>query len=186
MVGDLTAEAGQLPSLQELLRSPAELANFAIGQGVFTATPLHITTMTNAIVNGGVFFPPYLVSATVDLQGQTTPQKAPTGRRVMSTQTAHTLRQMMELVMTKGTGTAGYSTQISSAGKTATAQTGMVNQNKQPINQGWFTGCFPKENPQSVVTVLVEDAHSGGQDAAPVFRRFCESLVTSGAVTAPR
>lgn len=175
----LTSQAGQLPDVTELLRSPAELANFAIGQGVLMASPLQITALTNAIVNGGIYFPPYLISKTTDKAQNTTLFPAPSGRRILSVDTAHTLLQMMTAVMTEGTGQSGRSSVVTAAGKTATAQTGMVTQNKQPINQGWFTGCCPSESPQYVITVLIEDAQSGGLDAAPVFRKLCDALFSS-------
>ncbi|MBR4868060.1 MAG: hypothetical protein IKU10_02795 [Clostridia bacterium] len=176
LTNTLTAQAGQLPVSEELIRSSAELANFAIGQGVLMATPLHLNGIVNTIANGGVYFPPYLVRGILHQDQSTTPFPAPNGQRVLSTQTAHTLLQMMKTVITEGTGQSAQLQTVTAAGKTATAQTGMVHKNKKPINQGWFIGCCPAENPKYAITVLVEDAHSGGQDAAPVFGAICNQL----------
>ena len=81
--------------------------------------------------------------------------------------------------MTVGTGIKGLSVAVSSAGKTATAQTGMVDEKGNPVTQAWFTGYFPAEDPDYAVTVLVEGGISGGSDAAPIFKALCEAMVSS-------
>jgi penicillin-binding protein 2 len=176
----IVSQEGNLPNLQELLRSPAELANFAIGQGAFLATPMQISAAVSTVVNDGIYFPPYLVTGFVDEKGQSTYKKATVGRRVFGLQTAAMLKDMMEKVMREGTGMGGASDQVGSGGKTATAQTGMVNSHGQPITQSWFVGYFPAHAPRYTVTILVEDGVSGGVDAAPLFGEFCRRVTELG------
>lgn len=173
---DLTGESGQLPSLEELLRSPAELANFAIGQGVFMATPLQLSAVVNTIASRGIYYDPRLILATVTPGGTHQSGRIATGRQIVSEQTATLLNTMMQAVMTDGTGTEGALSNLAAAGKTATAQTGMVDSAGSPVTQAWFVGFFPAHNPQYTVTVLVENGRSGGADAAPIFKEICQQL----------
>ncbi len=172
---DWTADAGSLPAAEELVRSPAALANFAIGQGSLMATPLHVNAMTACIAGGGVWYDPLLVLSLTDRSGKTTPVKSSAGRRVMSGDTAALLAAMMQTVVTEGTGRAAAPAGQTAAGKTATAQTGITDRNGA-VTQAWFTGFCPADAPRYVITVLVEGGASGGVDAAPVFRAVCESL----------
>ncbi|MBR3844669.1 MAG: penicillin-binding protein 2, partial [Clostridia bacterium] len=149
----ITEQQGVLPSLQEMLRSPAELANFAIGQGSFLATPLQINRMTAAIANGGVYFPSGLVMGLQEQKGKVVYQKGGEGRRICSTGTAGLLQKMMQTVMTQGTGKAGYFSELPAGGKTSTAQTGMVNEKGQGVTQAWFTGFVPADTPEYAITV---------------------------------
>lgn len=66
-------------------------------------------------------------------------------------------------------------TKTTAGGKTATAQTGNFK-NGEEILQGWFTGFFPAEDPQYVVTVLCEEADSGNSSASPVFREIADRI----------
>ncbi len=174
---ELVGQTGRLPDLTELMRAPAELANFALGQGVFMATPLQLCAMVNSIANGGIYYEPRLILATVTSQGTQTNGRISTGRQVISPATAKILSEMMQAVMTDGTGQSGTTPVTTSAGKTATAQTGMVNSHGKPVTQAWFTGFFPADNPQYTVTILVEDATSGSVDAAPIFKEICDKIM---------
>ena len=171
---ETTAAAGCLPSEAELARSPAALANFAIGQGSLLATPVHLASMVAVIAAGGVRFDPYVVSGMVDATGKKELFPAATGTRAFSAGTAFTLQEMMVGVMTAGTGTSGQPLQPA-AGKTATAQTGMTRQGV-PVTQAWFVGYYPAKSPRYAVSILVEGGASGGGEAAPVFRNFCNAL----------
>lgn len=171
----MVGEGGFLPT-PETLASPASLANFAIGQGDFMATPLQIQTLTAAIANGGVRFAPNLVLGTRNQQGKTAYRKGGQGVRVMKQETADTLREMMGRVMTHGTGQKGYEKTLPSGGKTSTAETGMVDHNGQGVKICWFTGFYPLDNPRYAVTVVVEEGLSGGDTAAPVFLELCRYL----------
>ncbi len=176
----IVGEGGKLPLLQDLISSPAATANFAIGQGELLSTPLHIQTLTAAIAGGGVAFPLHLVLATRNQQGELAYEKGREGRRVMSADTAQTLQQMMKEVLLSGTGVKGYYEPLAGAGKTSTAQTGMVDAKGQGVTQVWFTGFLPADNPQYAVTILVEGGSSGGEDAAPIFYELCKVIEQEG------
>ena len=62
------------------------------------------------------------------------------------------------------------------AGKTSTAQTGIYDESGNEILQAWFTGYFPAEKPEYIVTVFVENGKSGNTSAAPVFKEIAENI----------
>ncbi len=167
----VVASAAVLPTAQEL-QHDAALANFSFGQGKLLASPLHITRMTAAVANGGVMPTPYIVKGMIDEVGVVTMSEKRGRERVMTEKTATLLRQMMERVVTDGTGRLAASAICTSAGKTGTAQTGQINGDK-PVIQSWFTGYFPADDPQFVVTVLAEDAENTNGRATSL---FCEIL----------
>ena len=176
----IAGEGGSLPKEGELARSPAALANFAIGQGELLATPLHIQALAATVANGGVTVPLHLVLGTRNEKGEVTYEKGKEGRRVMSKDTAHTLQEMMQGVLTQGTGAKGYYAPLAGGGKTSTAQTGMVNPGGQGITQAWFTGFLPAHTPQYAVTILVKGGSSGGDTAAPIFYELCKTIEQEG------
>lgn len=83
----------------------------------------------------------------------------------MTAEEATFLAELMQLVVTEGTGSAVRTDAYTVAGKTGSAE---FETGKEA--HAWFTGYAPAENPQLVVTVIVEESGSGGQVAAPVAR----------------
>lgn len=171
---------GNLTSLSRLQSSDAAIANFAIGQGDLLISPLSLATLYNAIASGGVYITPSLIEQTID-DGQIEKYTLSAPTRVMSKETANTIKEYLKDVVLYGTGTKANPKLVSAAGKTATAQTGsMVEQNK--ISNGWFCGFFPADNPKYIVVVMVEGAKSGGEIAAPIFSAIADESVECGLV----
>ncbi|HEY3424087.1 MAG TPA: penicillin-binding transpeptidase domain-containing protein [Negativicutes bacterium] len=170
--------AGNLPPAENMY--PGELANFAIGQGSFEATPLQIVSLVATIVNDGIKVDPYIVGKLTSPDGTIIKNYAVSrGVRVLSRQTAEKMRKMMIGVTKFGTGQAAYVDDFGSAGKTGTAETGRLNQMGQSVNHAWFAGYAPLENPQYAVVVLVEDGMSGGDVAAPIFREILTDILSA-------
>ena len=78
--------------------------------------------------------------------------------------------------MLNGTGVNGSPANTSSAGKTATAQTGRYNENEEEILCTWFAGFFPFEEPRYTVVVFNENGKSSSTDCAPVFKEIAEKI----------
>lgn len=170
----LTASA-VFPSLQTLLQ-PAALANVSFGQGELTATPVHIAQMTASVVNGGVVQPCRLVKGTVDKTGIVTESDLQAPARLYSSQTAAALRDMMQKMVASDSGTAARPAVGGAGGKTGTAETGWKLEDGSTMVQSWFTGFYPADNPQYVITVLSEDAGTSKRTAAPLFKTICDEL----------
>ena len=172
---DYDVNGGTITSLKKLQNLSA-LANFSIGQGDLLATPLTIALAYGAISSGGVYYPPVLVTAEKDKNDNAKYYPAEKGERIMSAKTADTLMKMMYKTVEEGTGKSGKPNNVSAAGKTATAETGMVNKNGQKINQTWFVGATNINNPEYVIAVLVEDGETGSISAAPIFKRIVDRI----------
>lgn len=177
--GGYATAAAVFPAEKELLQ-PTTLANVSFGQGALVATPVHIAHMTAAVVNGGVAYSPTLVRGTVDAAGMVTETQQQAPLRLFSPKTAQELQAMMIRVVNEGTGASARPSTGGAGGKTGTAQTGWVSENGETMVQSWFTGFYPAENPQYVITVLSEDGGNTKKNAAPVFRKLCDELARAG------
>ncbi len=164
-----------MPSLKAL-ESERSLVNLSIGQGSLLLSPVSILSLYEAIANGGVYYPQTVVEGIVK-NGATEHFPAPTPTRVMSKATADTIKQQLSAVLEYGTGKTAAPTLTTAAGKTATAETGWIKDEKK-VENSWFCGFFPLDKPKYVVSVLIENSLGGDDIAAPVFSRIADSIVT--------
>lgn len=143
-----------------------EILQTSIGQGNTQITPMHNAMITAAIANGGILMKPYLLERVESAAGEEVKRFLPeSAGSLMTADEADALSGLMRLVVTEGTGSAVRTDAYSVAGKTGSAEfeTGRET-------HAWFTGFAPAENPRLAVTVVVEEAGSGGQVAAPIAR----------------
>lgn len=170
----ISSDSGLLPSLNVLNTQPAALANLSFGQGDLMLTPLHMAGFISAIASGGYYREPSLIEGLVDDKGNlcnTSVPQAPA--KILSDSTARTLREYMIKTVESGTGKAAKPEKGGAGGKTATAETGWVKDERE-IYQTWFTGFFPAENPKYSVVILAEDGASGSRTSAPVFKLIAD------------
>lgn len=179
LANGLSAVAGTLPSVDKLTTLPAALANFSFGQGELLLNSVDIAVMTAMIANGGYAVTPRIVSGVVLADGSLTEYRATKPKRVIKDSTADTVSQMMCAVVSDGTGAAALPEVGGAGGKTATAEAGYKIDGKK-VNQCWFTGFYPADNPQYVITVLGENGATGSTTCAPVFKQICDSLYDLG------
>jgi cell division protein FtsI/penicillin-binding protein 2 len=150
--------------------SGSSMGNLPIGQGE-AVTPMQMATAYAAIANGGVLRPPRVVKA---IGGRPTP--LPEGKRILSTRTASTLRDMLEGVLGPGGTASGAAIDnYQLAGKTGTAE------KPDPVYGGYsktkfvasFVGFAPARNPRLLTLVMVDEPQGdiyGGSVAAPAWR----------------
>ncbi len=148
------------------------VGNACLGQEGVMLTPLQICNLVATVADNGRYAPPVLVRYTIDREGNKQMLTLPTKEQVISPQTAQILQQLMEKVVTEGTGKTASLTEVSVAGKTATSQTGNYDQDGNEKLNTWFTGFFPTDNPRWAIVVLVEGGKSGAENAAPVFKQL--------------
>ena len=152
----------------------------AIGQGgaegQIQVTPLQMAMVASAVGNGGKLMRPQLTEKVVAPDGRVEQRFEPQEQsRVMSAESAGALAQMMSRVVEEGTGTAAALSGVPVAGKTGTAEVAGAQ-----LNQLWFIGFAPVENPQVAVAVTLEDqplGTQGGQVAAPLAAQVMETLL---------
>ena len=134
---ELAAEAGQLPTAQELAQS-GQLANFSFGQGSLLAAPMQVAALFNTIAADGVYRSPYVLQATLDeATGQPVETLGhPRGRRVIPAQSAALLRTMLVQVVQQGTAQDAAGLSGGAGGKTGTAQTGQLPAPQELVQSG--------------------------------------------------
>lgn len=158
---DWKVQGGNMPSRKEL-DSIGELSLLGFGQGLLTDSPVHFASVISCIANGGNYNYPTLDFSDV------------TDKQTISSKTADALLEYMHYVVTGGTGVnANYKNKT--AGKTATAQSGIYRNGTEVLNT-WFAGVYPVDKPKYSIVVMCEDGKSGAGDCCPVFRSIVEKL----------
>ena len=163
----ISASGAVMPNRADL-SSALALANLSFGQGQLLISPLHIARMTAAVASNGTLPEVSAVLGTVDEEKNWTSYEERGGETVITSRSVQTLRKMMELAVSDGTGSAASADIGISAGKTGTAETGQLN-NGNAVVHSWFTGYYPADDPKFVITVLVEDKDSDDASASQVF-----------------
>jgi penicillin-binding protein 2 len=143
--------------------------NMSIGQGDFLTSPLQITNMTATIANRGEILKPHVVESIID---PVTKEERKIHREVIknnpvSKKHLDTVALGMRDCVTYGACSRLSLLPFSSAGKTGTAQWSSIKD-----THAWFTSFAPYENPEIVVTIMVEEGGGGGEVAAPIAYDF--------------
>ena len=94
----------------------------------------------------------------------------------MSEEITAQLKVMLAYAVMSGDSSGARPELVTAGGKTATAQTGQYDEEGNELEQGWFTGFFPADQPQYVVTVLAENEGFGNTSAAPVFAAIADAV----------
>lgn len=149
---------------------PVELATISFGQR-FTVTPIQLITAISSVANDGVLVKPRIVKQTVNSDaGVTTSVETGTVRQVISSETAAQVREMMEYVVTDGTGKYGAVEGYSIGGKTGTSEASPGGSNKK--NTLSYVAIAPAQNPEIVCLVVLYDVENpsaqGGIIAGPI------------------
>lgn len=175
LADNLTAPAGTLPKAEEL-NSPAAVANFAFGQGTLLATPLQLASLYACIANDGGYQKPVLVEGLVDDDGNLLDEtEIQPPLQAMSESTARSIQRFLTQTVEEGSGKHAKPDAGTAAGKTATAQTGWYDGEREILHT-WFAGYFPADKPEYAIVVLKEDGSSGATDGAPVFKEIAEGI----------
>lgn len=140
------------------LEESADAANVmmtAIGQGETMVSPYHMALITAAIANGGILMEPYLVEEITNYSGTTVKEYLPKKyTTLMTSEEAYVLKSYMEDVVNYGTGASLSGQGYTVAGKTGTAE---VSMDKNVVHS-WFVGFSNVDNPELVVSAVVENA----------------------------
>jgi cell division protein FtsI (penicillin-binding protein 3) len=157
-------------------------ATIPYGQSM-SVTPLQVAMAYATIANGGVRVTPRIVDGMINSKGKVEKAAPRPTERVVSTQTAKTMTEMLEQVTT-GIGTAplaaipGYRI----AGKTGTASRIDPKTGKYNGYVSSFVGFAPADKASLVVLVSLDNPQGdifGGTTAAPAFQKIMSFALTS-------
>ncbi len=180
--------AGLVPPIDQW--SGSTFSNLPIGQGL-SMTLLQMTGMYQTIANDGVRMPPRIIKATIAADGTRTEEPRPEGVRVVSPQTAQTVRSMLRAVVQRdpmgyqqGTGPAAAVPGYQMAGKTGTAQQINPGCGCYFDNVYWitFAGMATVDNPRYVIGIMMDNPQRNadgtpGHSAAPLFHNIAGWLM---------
>ena len=143
----------------------------AYGHGI-AITPLHLASAYAALVNGGIWRPATLLKMPAGQE--------PKGRRVISEATSARMRQLLRLIVMRGTGRKGDAPGYRVGGKTGTAEAAVAGGYDHHRNVATFAAAFPMDAPRYVVLAMLDSPNgtkeTGGWktaawNAAPVVGR---------------
>lgn len=146
----------------------------AIGQGALQATPLQMACVTLAVANNGQYIKPHIIEKIIDANGNVVMEKKPETRYIpVGLDNILAIKEGMRGAVTHGTAAIISNNRFNIAGKTGTAETSKTEDNPMGRNHVWFTCFAPYDDPEIIVTVMIERAGGyGGQWAAPVAERI--------------
>ncbi len=176
---DFSGEALGMLVPQTAVRD-CDLARIGFGQTV-AVTGVQLACAIAAAVNGGNYYVPHLLKSVVSADGKTVEENIPVLKnKVISEEASHILAEMLEGVVTSGSGTHAYIEGYKVGGKTGTAQKyedGHVAQGKYVSS---FTGFFPSDDPRYLALVIIDEpqgTYYGSTVAAPVARQIFEDII---------
>lgn len=173
---DLPGEAGTIMHNKSNI-GPVELATMSFGQS-FQITPIQLATTVSSIINGGRRVTPHLGVQVTDRNGKTVEKfDYPVKKHVVSEDTSSEMRDILESVVSEGSGKNSYIPGYKIGGKTATSQTLPRSANKYISS---FIGFAPADHPQVLAMVVIHNPQGiyyGGTIAAPVVRDIFENIL---------
>jgi cell division protein FtsI (penicillin-binding protein 3) len=163
--------------------SGATLNSIAYGYEV-AATPLQIAAAYCAVANNGVLMKPYIVSKEMNEIGEVIHVGRPERiRRVISEETAKTLKDFFVGVVERGTGQPARIPGTTIAGKTGTSRKFVDGKYETGSYNASFVGFFPADKPEIVCLVILENPKAGGYTgamaSAPIFKAIAQQIINN-------
>jgi penicillin-binding protein 2 len=167
-----------------------ETISVSIGQSFLLVTPIQIATHTALLANRGIFVTPHLFrslsSNGIERENRFNIPSSP-AVNIDPSIFEQVIQGMWQSVNDQGTGWAAMVSGYDVCGKTGSTQVVGEDKSEESVEESqeegeeeeeevkthsWFTGFAPRDNPEIVVTVLVEYGGMGGATAAPLARRL--------------
>ena len=173
---DLPGEAGTIMHRKEDMGN-VELATVSFGQS-FQITAIQLVTTASSIINGGNRVTPHFGVKAVNESGEVVENFSyPVKEGIVSSETSATMREILEMVVSEGSGKNGKVEGFRVGGKTATSQT-LPRGSGRYISS--FIGFAPADDPQVIAIAIIHNpqgVYYGGQIAAPVIRQLFENIL---------
>lgn len=164
---DVPGEASSIMHKLENVKA-VELATMSFGQS-FQITPFQLIRAVSAVVNGGTLITPHFGVAVENSETKEVRKLTyPTKSGAVSAETSQTMRELLEAVVSEGSGKNAKLSGYAIGGKTATSEK-LPRGNARYISS--FLGFAPTDNPSVMVLLLInepEGIYYGGTIAAPV------------------
>lgn len=173
---DVPGEAGSIMHSIENVKA-VELATMSFGQS-FQITPLQLLRAASAVVNGGTLVTPHIGLKTEETKTGVIKEfvwnKKASG---ISVQVSETMKELLEAVVSEGTGINGAVEGYRIGGKTATSQK-LPRSERKYISS--FLGFAPADHPIVMGLIMINEPtgiYYGGTVAAPVMKGIFENIL---------
>ncbi len=171
---------GEAKSVIHKKPTEVDMAAASFGQR-FQISPIQLISAYGAIANGGKLMKPQLIKEITDSEGNIVQKfEAEVVRNVISKSTSDTLKQILEGVVSEGTGSNAYIKGYRVAGKTGTSETIQTKTEGRYIAS--FMAFAPADNPVICALVILDHPnvypHTGGMIAAPVAGKLVEDILS--------
>jgi peptidoglycan glycosyltransferase len=132
------------------------------GSSVLSMSPIEMARLAGGIANSGVVMESHIIDHLTDPEGRKYQKlKISEDRRVMNTETASKIEELMIEAVKTGTGSSAAVDGLVVAGKTGTVQV------EDQDNNALFCGYIVSDEYPYAITVVIEEGISGGGQAAP-------------------
>ena len=173
---DLPGEAATIMHKKENI-GEVELATVSFGQS-FQITPIQLATTVSSIINGGRRITPHFGVKVTDEEGNLVKElKYKEEPGIVSKEVSKEVCQILEKVVSEGSGKNAAIEGRSIGGKTATSQTLPRSANRYISS---FLGFTPAENPKVLGICVIHNPQGiyyGGTIAAPVIKEIFENIL---------
>ncbi len=173
---DLPGEAGTIMHKEENMGN-VELATVSFGQS-FQITPIQLAATVSALINGGNRITPHFGVNIQSPDGSYVKKiEYPVETGIISEETSRTVREILESVVSQGSGKNAKIEGYRIGGKTATSQTLPRSANRYISS---FLGFAPADDPQILGLCIIHDpqgVYYGGTIAAPVIRSIFANVL---------
>ncbi|PSO51325.1 MAG: cell division protein FtsI [Cyanobacteria bacterium SW_9_44_58] len=179
---DLTGETpGYLKPEFQFTNYEIEPATTAFGQG-FSLTPIKLAQLHSSLANGGKLVTPHVVKGLVSQNGELVNSNNDSQKRVFSSETAKKVVEMMQTVVSEGSGQTAQIPGYRLGGKTGTAQKAGLRGYYTNEKITSFVSIFPANNPRYVVLAVVDEPKKplafGSTVAAPIVKEVIQGLIS--------
>ena len=173
---DLPGEASTIMHKEENI-GQVELATMSFGQS-FQITPIQLATTVSSLINGGTRVTPHFGVEVLDGDGNVVETlKYDSRDGILSEETSQTVREILESVVSEGSGKNAYIEGYEIGGKTATSQTLPRSANRYISS---FLGFAPADDPVVLGICIINNpqgVYYGGTICAPVMRDIFSNVL---------
>lgn len=159
---------------------PTDLATNSFGQN-FNVTMIQTITGFSALINGGYYYEPHMVSKITNTSGATVENIEPRVlKQTVSEETSELIRQYCRAVVEYGTGKTARPAGYMIGGKTGTAETIDQNTHKRSKDEHVvsFMGFAPADDPQIAIYVVVDRPNTAHQGDAKYATGIVRNILT--------
>jgi penicillin-binding protein 2 len=160
--------------------SDGDTYNISIGQGDLLVTPIQVVSSFSAIANGGILYKPQIVKEVINGDKQIVQEIKPEilNASFVDNKNLQVVREGMRMGVTAQGAFRASSFTLNTLPVPVAAKTGTAETSRRDVYQNWVTVFAPYDDPQIVLTVLIENVPGIQAAALPTAKGILEWYFT--------